>query len=233
MRNLLFFSVVLLTASLAPCSHLAASEGEEVTVDVVAQKRDSGSASSASGSKSTEETQHGEAVAIVRRDPEGKKGISPYAESMLLGDGAYVAGDHPAAAGHYREALVIDPGNASAHLRLGRTLLSMGDADGAEREWLEASKLSSKQLRITIKALLLLADLRERQGRLDEAISSYQVYGNFASQHPEAASFPQTADSRVERIRHYQQMVEQYAAVKERIRLRAEEAEQKLRDSSR
>ena len=74
----------------------------------------------------------------------------------------------------YRQALVLDPTLAEAHLRLGRILARTGRNDLALTELTQATQESAEP---GVKGLahLFLGDLRERQGRSDEALAHYRA----------------------------------------------------------
>ena len=50
----------------------------------------------------------------IRRDPDGRRGISPYMEAVVKGQQAFVAHDRSGAIAAFREAIKLDPTNPSA-----------------------------------------------------------------------------------------------------------------------
>jgi VWFA-related protein len=74
----------------------------------------------------------------------------------------------------YRQALVLDPTLAEAHLRLGRILMLTGRNDLALPELTRATDENAEP---GLKGLahLFLGDLCERQGRTDEALTHYRA----------------------------------------------------------
>ncbi len=170
--------------------------------------------------------------AEARREPSGTKGIGPYWEALRAGDVAHAQKDYRDAIEHFEHAIAIDPTSPAAHLRLGRALLSSNDSDRAEKAWREASRLASKEPKLKARALWMLADLRERLGKRNEAVDAYRVYVQFVTAHPDVGGSVKHAASRIERIERYQTLLQEYAAVGERIRKRAEEGAERLRDSS-
>src|ERR1044071_1742302 len=45
----------------------------------------------------------------IKRDPEGKRGISPYMELIAKGEASFVARDLPGAVSTFQEAVKLDP----------------------------------------------------------------------------------------------------------------------------
>jgi hypothetical protein len=77
-----------------------------------------------------------------------------------------------------------------------------------------------------------LADLRERQKKHQEARDHWATYADFAKQQQQAKAYPATATDRTQRIEQWQKLEAEYASVKERIKKRLEEAEEKARKSA-
>src|SRR4051812_11091617 len=65
----------------------------------------------------------------ILRDPENKRGISPYMELVVKGEAAFVARDVPGATAAFQEAIKLDPTKALAFYRLGEV-----EADGGKLE---------------------------------------------------------------------------------------------------
>jgi tetratricopeptide (TPR) repeat protein len=175
----------------------------------------------------------------VRRDPSGVKGISPFWEAIKRGDDRYVGRDYDGALEAYREALKIEPKTAHAHYRLGFVYLAKNDLNEAEATWQTAQRFvdqphagSSPVIdpgAMKAKILFVLADLSERKRDLDEASRRWDAYAAHAKSNPRVKTFPETAVERKRVIAEWKKLVEQYAEVKERIKKREKEAEEKLR----
>lgn len=172
---------------------------------------------------------------IVRRDPAGVKGISPFWEAVFDGDRAYVAGDFEAATAAYKKAVATEPDNAVGHLRLGRVLfrsVGSGNATEAEREWLGALSRANKDPRSKTKALFLLADLSERKKAYEEATKRWKGYKDFAQSLKAIKTYPETADDRLRRIDEWQQLLVDYGEVRKRIEKNEREGEERKREEA-
>ena len=157
---------------------------------------------------------------VVRRDPEGIKGISPFWEAVLPGDRAFVAKDYDKATAQFRDALKIEPKNPEGHLRLGQALfrsVGKGNATEAERSWLEALGHAHNTPAAKTKALFLLADLSERKKAYEEATKRWKSYKEHALSLKAIKAYPKTADDRLRRIEEWQKLLVEYKAVRERI----------------
>src|SRR5690348_517040 len=71
----------------------------------------------------------------VRKDPEGKRGISPYAEAIAKGEVAYVARDIPGAITAFQDAIKLDTERMLGFFRLGEAQLEAGKPDEADSTW--------------------------------------------------------------------------------------------------
>jgi tetratricopeptide (TPR) repeat protein len=173
--------------------------------------------------------------AIVRRDPAGVKGISPFWEAVVEGDKAYVAGEFAAATAAYKKAVQLEPDNAMGHLRLGRALfrsVGTGNATEAEREWLAALSRANNDPRSKSKALFLLADLSERKKAYEEATKRWTGYKEHAQSLKAIKTYPETADDRLRRIDEWQQLLIDYGEVRKRIEKNEREGEERKRQEA-
>ena len=172
---------------------------------------------------------------VVRRDPEGIRGISPFWEEVLKGDRAYVAKDYERATARFRDALKIEPKNPEGHLRLGQALfrsVGKGNATEAERSWLEALGHAHNTPAAKTKALFLLADLSERKKAYEEATKRWKSYKEHALSLKAIKAYPKTADDRLRRIEEWQKLLVEYKAVRERIEKNAREGAERERKSA-
>lgn len=165
----------------------------------------------------------------VRRDPTGRTGITPYREAINRGDAAYLARNFDAAKAAYQEAITQEPQNPLGHYRLGSVHLAKEQFTDALEVWEAAKRFAVREPTLKAKILFVLADLAERQRQLPEATNRWNSYEVHANGQPSAKTYPETAADRKARIETWQAMLEQYAAVKERIAKRLEEAEKKSR----
>ena len=82
-------------------------------------------------------------------------------------------------------------------------------------------------LKLRAKILFVLADLRERQQKLEEAKKGWGSYRAYLKGKPKGTGYPATPAERKKRIVTWVDMQEPYAAVKERIQKRLAELEAK------
>lgn len=168
----------------------------------------------------------------VRRDPAGIKGISPFWESIKKGDDALVAHDLESALAAYKEALTKEPQNPMGHYRIGELLLLKGDMAGAKESLESAKRFAGQNPTLKAKAIFVLADISERERNLQEATNGWNAYDGHIKAAPSAKAYPATSADRKKRIEDWKKLEADYAEVRDRIKKRQEEADQKLRQST-
>jgi hypothetical protein len=158
----------------------------------------------------------------VRRDPEGKTGISPYSEAVLKGQNSFIARDFPGAVTGFQEAIKLDPGAMLGFYLLGEAQLEAGKLDEAEAAWTAGlNKKGSDDL--NARLLFLMADLRERQKNWQVAKDAWAAYSAFLTSHPQAKGYPATAEERQKRIDQRVKDEKDYGVVRDRIKARETE----------
>jgi tetratricopeptide (TPR) repeat protein len=167
-----------------------------------------------------------------RRDPKGIKGISPFWESIKKGDDAVAAHDLDAAKAAYQEAIRAEPQNAMGHYRLGELELLKGSFPDAESAWQAALRFVGENASLKAKILFVLADVKERQRSWEEETNGWNAYEAHAKAAPTAKTYPQTPPDRKKRIAEWKQLEIDYGAVKDRIKLRLEEANKKAAEDA-
>jgi tetratricopeptide (TPR) repeat protein len=168
----------------------------------------------------------------VPKDPKGLKGISPFWETLKLGDNAYLARDYDAAAARYREAIKASPNDPVGHLRLAEVHIKKGEFAEAEQALGAVERFAGKNATTKAKALFLKAELQERQKAHKPAADAWKKYQQFGQQQPSAKVHQKTPPERIKRIHAAQALAKDYAAVKERIAERLKDAEEKARKSA-
>jgi tetratricopeptide (TPR) repeat protein len=164
----------------------------------------------------------------VRRDPNGVTGISPMYEEVLKGDAAYAARDWDKAIEAYRAAITKDARQPVGHYRLGEAQRAADKLDEAEASWQAALRAAGEQDQPgKAKALFVLADLRERQGKSDEATAAWKAYGEYVGSRPNALGYVATATERQKVIETQKDVAAKAAKVKERIQQRELEVQKK------
>ena len=158
----------------------------------------------------------------VRKDPEGKRGISPYAEAIAKGEGAYVARDVPGAIAAFQDAIKLDTEKMLGFFRLGEAQLESGKPDDADSTWQTAlGKKGTDDL--NAKLLFVIADLRERQRKWQSAKDAWASYSAFLQNHTKVAGYAATATERTKQADRRMKDEVDYAAVKDRIAKREAE----------
>jgi hypothetical protein len=82
------------------------------------------------------------------------------------------------------------------------------------------------------KVLFCLADLRERQGKWQDAKDAWIKYASFAQNEPKANAYPATAAERLKQIDRRVKDEKDYGAVKERIAARQAEREREALENA-
>jgi tetratricopeptide (TPR) repeat protein len=162
----------------------------------------------------------------VRRDPNGVTGISPAMEAIRKGDLAYGDKEPDKAIEAYRDAINKDPKEPMGHYRLGEMLLASGKLDDANQSWQTAIKAAGTDDAARAKALFVVADLRERQGKWEEAAAAWKEYGSFVGSHPKAHGYGATSTERQKTIDTHNDVAAKAGKVKERIQQREREVQQ-------
>lgn len=158
----------------------------------------------------------------IRRDPEGKKGISPYQEAVAKGQNAFVARDFPGAITAFQDAIKVDPQAMVGFYLLGEAQLEGGKPEEAEAAWTTGlTKKGTEDL--NAKLLFVMADLRERQKNWQGAKDAWSAYASFCTGHAQSKGYPATAEERIKRIDQRIKDEKDYAVVRERIKKREEE----------
>lgn len=188
-------------------------------------------------------------AAEPRRDPQGRRGISPFWEELRKGDHAFLARDYEAAFGHYRQAATLDPRNAEGHLRMAEAQIALGQLLEARQSLEAALRFAGQDGVQRARASFLLADVAERRGAWDEALTAWRAYlalapstlSSTSTDSPQAKPasvtqapriYTQVAEQRIVRIQARKQALAENEEVRKRIAERLQEAEQSLQQKS-
>ncbi len=154
----------------------------------------------------------------AKKKEEVAAGSSKYREACSQGNSKYAARDFPGAIEAYRKAIELEPKNPMAHYLLGEAQLAAGSFTEADAAWNRAALESSdKDAALRAKILFVLADLRERQKKWDDAKAAWQVYLDWAAKYPNAGAFAATAQSRQQVIDAMVKQDKAYEVVRQRI----------------
>jgi tetratricopeptide (TPR) repeat protein len=139
-----------------------------------------------------------------------------YLEACAQGAAKYAARDFPGAIAAFQKAIELSPNLALGHYFLGEAQLAAGSMTEAEAAWNRAA-LQSGDPALHARILFVLADLKERQKRWDDAKAAWQVYLDWANKYPNANAFPASAQSRNQVIDTMVKQEKAYELVRQRI----------------
>jgi tetratricopeptide (TPR) repeat protein len=150
--------------------------------------------------------------------PSGAAGSPKYKEACSRGNTKYAARDFPGAIEAYQAAIELEPKNPFAHYLLGEAQLAAGSLTEADAAWNRAALESGEaDPALRAKILFVLADLRERQKKWDDARAAWQVYLDWAAKYPAASAFPTSGKSRQQVIDAMLKQDKAYEVVRQRI----------------
>jgi tetratricopeptide (TPR) repeat protein len=141
-----------------------------------------------------------------------------YVEACTRGNVKYAARDFQAAIALYRTAIDLDPKNPLAHYLLGEAQLAAGNVAEAEAAWNRASTESNERdPAMHARVLFVIADLKERQWKWDDAKAAWQAYLDWTNRFPNAGAFPASGRSRLQVIDVMLKQDKAYEIVRRRI----------------
>jgi len=151
-------------------------------------------------------------------DPNNTTALSEAMETCVEGNEKYVARDMAGAIESYKKAVSLAPKNALAHYLLGEAELGSGNAAEAESEWkLALESVDEKDPSLKAHVLFVLADVKERTKKWDEAKTAWQAYGEYAAKHADAGAYPSSGASRQQVIDDMLRQDRLYEVVRQRI----------------
>jgi len=175
----------------------------------------------------------------VATDPENKRGISPFWQQVVLGDGAAIAHDFSTARSYYQAALTADPKNPVGHLRLAEVSLKENQLDHVAEYIAAALRFSVGNDRLTLQSLFFAAVYHEKKGALPDAIIAWTKYRASALTAetaakkapagpipPPARGYAATADARIAFLKKELESASAYEAVRARIQASVSAADQ-------
>jgi tetratricopeptide (TPR) repeat protein len=153
------------------------------------------------------------------KDAAPSKSKNEFSDAINEGCVKYVAKDLPGAIELFHKATQLQPRNPLGYYLLGEAQLGAGSLPDAEAAWQQGEQVSDGgPPPVKAKLLFVLADLRERQGRWEDAKTAWKRYADFAAQVGDAGAFPQSAEARIRDISTMQKQYKDYAIVRKRIR---------------
>ncbi len=170
------------------------------------------------GAAADEETQPA-ARAKGRREASKATAASEFKETCVQANARYVSHDTAGAIELYRKAISLQPRNPLGHYLLGEALLGSGNPAEAEASWLQADQVAENgPASVKAKILFVLADLRDRAKKWDEAKLAWQKYVDFCSKHSEIGAFPASGTARIQAIDEMLKQDKAYEIVRQRIK---------------
>lgn len=182
----------------------------------------------------------GDAAAAPKPAP--KKEDPEYRAAITQGDQAYLGKQFAEAETAYRRAVERSPQSAEAFARLACAQRELGKFDEAI-ETLGRGLQTSSTVTDRAKLVFLQADIRERKRELEKATERWNAYLDLSgggertidldapeaetptTSVPGAKVYPATARERLNQIEAAQKRLEDYGAVKDRIKKREQEGE--------
>lgn len=147
----------------------------------------------------------------------GSAAAGKYADACVQGNAKYVARDFAAAIALYRGAVEMDGKNPLAYYLMGEAQLAAGNVAEADAAWNKASlQASDKDPALRARILFVIADLKERQWKWDDAKAAWDVYLDWVNRAPNSG-FPASARSRQQVIDVMLKQDKAYEIVRRRI----------------
>jgi tetratricopeptide (TPR) repeat protein len=157
------------------------------------------------------------AAAKPKEDPEAAT-HKQFLEAIKDGSAKYTSKDVAGAIEAFRKATDLEPRNPVGYYYLGEAQLGNTDLAQAETAWLHASQVSEEGTpALKGKIFFVIADLRERQKRWDDAKAAWTQYGELAAKYADAIPFPNVAKERIASIEAMQTQDKAYDVVRKRI----------------
>jgi tetratricopeptide (TPR) repeat protein len=150
-------------------------------------------------------------------DPANHTHISKFMETCVQGNAKFASRDFPGAIDSYRKAIQLQPTNPLGHYLLGEAQSASGNLTEAEASWTNADNLGDKDPPTKTKLLFVLADLKERQKKWDDAKAGWQRYAQYVAAHPDAGGSAATSDARIKAIDDMLKQDKAYDIVRQRI----------------
>jgi tetratricopeptide (TPR) repeat protein len=134
------------------------------------------------------------------------------------GNAKYAGRDFAGAIDEYRKAIELTPKQGLAYYLMGEAQLAAGNLAEADAAWNRASLESGDQdPALHARVLFVIADIRERQKRWDDAKAAWQVYLDWGAKYPNANVVTASGQSRQQVIDTMMKQDKAYDVVRERI----------------
>ncbi|MFT3773618.1 MAG: hypothetical protein QM820_50225 [Minicystis sp.] len=167
----------------------------------------------------------------IKRDPENKKGISPYMELIVKGEAAFVARDIQGATTAFQDAIKTDTDQMLGFYRLAEAEIEQGKLEDAEKTF-EAGLSKRGPDDLKAKILFSIADLKERQKKWQAAKDAWSSYAAFLQGNAKVKGYPATATERMKQAERRLKDEIEYGKVKDRIAARLAEKEKEAAENA-
>lgn len=158
-----------------------------------------------------------EAARVPTASPDGGHTGASFGAVLTKGNAKALAREWSEAAEFYRQATEVDPKNPLGHYLLGEALLAGGKVADAEAALMLAQTLSGERdANLRGRVLFAVADLRERQKKIEDARLAWRAYAEFAETH-ENVTYASSAASRLQAVEEWLKLAKAYEGVRERI----------------
>lgn len=170
------------------------------------------------------------ALALRPHDPRNQTNISDFMQMCLDGNGRYLSRDFDGAVDTYRKAIQLSVKDPLGYYLLGEAQLAKGNVTEAEESWKNAERVSDPSVvnnpALRARILFVLADIRERQKKWDDAKTAWGHYDDWASGVVEAGTasdggygaFPANGAGRIQSINTMLKQDKDYDRVRAAIR---------------
>ncbi len=149
-------------------------------------------------------------------DPDNKMHISHFMETVAQANAKATSRDFSGAVELYRKAIQLQPANPLGHYLLGEVQLVQGNLTEAEASMNQADSVGDKMPAVKIKVLFVLADLKERAKKWDDAKAAWARYTVYAGNH-DGGAMPASATARILSIDDMLKQDKAYDIVRQRI----------------
>ncbi len=154
-----------------------------------------------------------------QKKAEANASLSPdYASTCARGNAKYASRDFDGAVDLYRKAIEIAPHQWLGHYLLGEAQLAAGNLPEAEASFGRAAlETNEKTPAPHARVLFVMADLKEREKKWDEAKAAWQIYLDWVNRFSDGGFFPASAQSRQQVIDTMLKQDKMYEIVRQRI----------------
>ena len=154
----------------------------------------------------------------ARRDPDNRTALAEWMDRCIQGNAKFLAHDIPGSIDLYRQAIQLAPKRPLPRYLLGEAQLGAGNLPEADTALSEAEQASDdRDPDVRGKILFVLADLKEREKKWDDARTAWKTYADYAAKHADAGMALATPPARIQAIDDMLKQDKAYEVVRQRI----------------